>query len=85
MGVNMCQTIFLRAKTPWSWGRMHDCIFSEREIESCRQLCEREKKKREIIYANLEMKNQNSKKTRSKAQREQETRFEGCECELNDH
>ena len=26
------------AKTPWSWGRMHDILSEGCEIESCRQL-----------------------------------------------
>ena len=43
---------FVSAKTPWSWGRMHDFFSSVhflggREIESRRQPCERERNEKE--------------------------------------
>ena len=30
--------LLMYAKTPWSWGRMHDILSEGREIETCRQL-----------------------------------------------
>ena len=47
------QTLGTYAKTPWSWGRMHDILSEGRKIESCRQLRnekrEREKKREKWI------------------------------------
>ena len=63
---------------------MHDCIFSECEIASRRQLCEREKK-RERIYANLETKSKFEKRLNLKLRGNKRLDSKDVKGELNDH